>query len=215
MPFYCPQDRLSESDLRGNSKKAIFRSRVSMDGTSFTHYAIVTGLGIKIWFCLTQNKTSLVLIENGTQTKQSNLSDLPNSVTHWLTSDSQAWLEPATADSKSFLAHQCWIWVFCGENLSLAVFRGTPDCPQTSPAPCEQGEMNLLLRQSSTVIYTLTHEFGLEAESLFCGESLAADPEGRECSSTHSRAHAASPGSVACLLALQSSHQILPLNEGL
>lgn len=82
MPFYCPQGWLSESCLRGNSKKAILRSWISLDGICFMHYAIVTGLGIKVWFCLIQNKNSPVLIENGIQTRQSNLSELPNVVTH-------------------------------------------------------------------------------------------------------------------------------------
>lgn len=115
MPFSCPQDWVSESYLRGNSKKAIFGSWVYVDGTSLMHYAIVTSLGIGVWFCLMQNKNSPVLIEKGIQTSRSNPSELLNLVTHWLTSVSQGGLEPATAGSKSFLAHQCQLSLWWGE----------------------------------------------------------------------------------------------------
>ncbi|RMC04499.1 hypothetical protein DUI87_18944 [Hirundo rustica rustica] len=59
--------------------------------------------------------------------------------------------------------------------MNLAPFGGNPDCVQ---APCEQGEMNLPLRQGGTAICTLTHKFGLEDEGLFCGGSLTVDQEG-------------------------------------
>lgn len=66
-------------------------------------------------------------------------------------------------------------------------------------------------------ICALTHEFGLEAESLFCFVVRAQQQTQRvmNAPALRSTTPAASPGTAACFLTPQSSHQILPLNEEL
>lgn len=102
------------------------QSWVSVDGTSLMCYATVTGLGIGVWFRLIWNKNSLVLIENGIQTKQSNLSELLDLVTPWLTSVSEGWLDPQLAPKvfqlvrSESLVGRTWAWLSSEATLTVS-----------------------------------------------------------------------------------------------